>query len=1343
MQRRQRGRGRVKPFGLQPRRVAQKESKSPQKRRGRRQPKLGWSSRVESTAVKRLMKDLKEMNEHPVPYISAQPLGDNLFIWHANILGAPDTPWEGGIFHFFLRFTPSYPKEPPEITSLVRIKHPCMNDNRISIPTILRGAMQEYEYSEAAVTTGWSPAFSIQSLLLQLQTFLFESNVDAALANINDPSRYEQEKKQWLASVEWAVKQSQRTKCTEPECKHNPPRNPWPVVETEVKDKQKMRIEALKEQLVCFFSRQTMEEDSLGVGVSFSRNTRTGEISSVRCYFDYLSLRAFMNTQVRDAPSGGPFTHWIPLIFNEKNTEKAMYLAERALSLICAGTTKQFTPSMVLNIIPKLMNTMVANVMKGNLHGSVKDLHGYCAFHHLLLAFCKKYPVIIEQAEKQAQAFLDKPDARLKDATPNLGDFLSLLTLTKLSWKDIQTAYLEESRDRHVFWMLKKNAWMEDYESIAKGTNKKHTTEDFVSTAFQSSSVAYHMLLFHVYFLNEIGRPQKMSQMNILDMYNSALGFPSMETEENFVSKIKQIREVSNFEQFFGSLNIPVPQDLFKYLVDAIESSKKKAYHGGRPSLLNQDNEAKQKLDDTFSLDKFCVEIKDEKTNENIENAEPKKDKLRDDEEIYKQLSEERWGITSIPQDYSEAITHPWKHVFLQNNLQDFLSKFNDNPNFQLLHRILTLSQDTLTRFEFTTFNPSNLKTRYNFLTVLITLLSNLETLVITKGESSLGVKGFRALVKGLQHNSDSIKVLDMWDCDIDLKCVKQLLSETLSGGKLESLILGGNKVLSDSGAEHLGKALRRHERFPNLRKLDLSSCNIGDQGAKSIAEILLVKKNLRILRLGHNSMTSNGLSQVVQNISYSSCIESVDLSDLARARQSAGANITNAFTTFFEITVSLRSLKLSKTHIAPFLSFPVMQALSHNYSIEEIDLSRSGLGDAQMSDMGYMFAYNSCLRKLVLKSNAITGNGIEQLCKRLEDQRAQFPKKVRESKLCEIILDGNNLRVGGNEHKNGTILGAKFLSLLPITKISLIKCQLGIEAATAIGDNLKTNTTLEYLDLSHNQTGKFGVKALCRGLTKNKTLTYLNLTSNDIGAIGAGAFTSVLAENTTLKTLNIYGNFIDVSGAEQFSKGLETNSTLEVLDLGLNRIRDRGAKIFAKVLAQNSSLKKLYLKLNLIKDSGASQIAQVIADPSNKCQLQYLSLASNKITNVGLVNISTILAEASKVRNFNWDMSSHIDVTQSDVLERTVYVTPLIFGTNEEQVKKLFYSNRCGVIERVTMKNHKQRHRQLGMIKYAFVTFANPESVQFAMDLVHVNKALINGKVVHIYRAGITGKEK
>ena len=83
-------------------------------------------TKSKSWAIKRLMKDLKEIEENSIPTVgvTALPTEDDLFTWRGNLRGPEDTPYQGGVFHFEINFPTTYPAKPPKIKLMTALTHP-------------------------------------------------------------------------------------------------------------------------------------------------------------------------------------------------------------------------------------------------------------------------------------------------------------------------------------------------------------------------------------------------------------------------------------------------------------------------------------------------------------------------------------------------------------------------------------------------------------------------------------------------------------------------------------------------------------------------------------------------------------------------------------------------------------------------------------------------------------------------------------------------------------------------------------------------------------------------------------------------------------------------------------------------------------------------------------------------------------------------------------------------------------------------------------------------------------------------------------------------------------------
>jgi hypothetical protein len=99
--------------------------------------------------------------------------------------------------------------------------------------------------------------------------------------------------------------------------------------------------ETIRSELLCYHSRVSFQETTLGVGVScklnarfssisnFLTSKRTQEIQSVSCCLDLISLPEFIHRRIRVSANNIPFRYWLPLYINEVHGVKAAYLAQK------------------------------------------------------------------------------------------------------------------------------------------------------------------------------------------------------------------------------------------------------------------------------------------------------------------------------------------------------------------------------------------------------------------------------------------------------------------------------------------------------------------------------------------------------------------------------------------------------------------------------------------------------------------------------------------------------------------------------------------------------------------------------------------------------------------------------------------------------------------------------------------------------------------------------------------------------------------------------------------------------------------------------------------------------
>jgi len=143
-------------------------------------------------ALRRITKELKDLEADPPANCSAGPVGDDLFKWRATIMGPPDSPYDGGVFFLDITFPQDYPFKPPKVKFNTKIYHCNVNDNGGICLDILKD--------------NWSPALTISKVLLSICSLLTDPNPEdplvADIAKLYKTNRKEHDR----IAAEWTRK---------------------------------------------------------------------------------------------------------------------------------------------------------------------------------------------------------------------------------------------------------------------------------------------------------------------------------------------------------------------------------------------------------------------------------------------------------------------------------------------------------------------------------------------------------------------------------------------------------------------------------------------------------------------------------------------------------------------------------------------------------------------------------------------------------------------------------------------------------------------------------------------------------------------------------------------------------------------------------------------------------------------------------------------------------------------------------------------------------------------------------------------------------------------------------
>lgn len=140
-------------------------------------------------AMKRINKELLDLERDPPAGISAGPVSDDLFTWSGTIIGPCSSPYQGGVFFLSIHFPTDYPFKPPKVSFITKIYHCNINHSGNICLDILRDQ--------------WSPALTISKVLLSISSLLTDPNpddplqVDIAHLLKNDPKKHDETAREW------------------------------------------------------------------------------------------------------------------------------------------------------------------------------------------------------------------------------------------------------------------------------------------------------------------------------------------------------------------------------------------------------------------------------------------------------------------------------------------------------------------------------------------------------------------------------------------------------------------------------------------------------------------------------------------------------------------------------------------------------------------------------------------------------------------------------------------------------------------------------------------------------------------------------------------------------------------------------------------------------------------------------------------------------------------------------------------------------------------------------------------------------------------------------------------
>ncbi|EFC38895.1 hypothetical protein NAEGRDRAFT_59412 [Naegleria gruberi] len=354
-------------------------------------------------------------------------------------------------------------------------------------------------------------------------------------------------------------------------------------------------------ELICFHSKSSYKEETLGIGLWIElKNDET--IKEIKTPLDFISESSFFHEEVYKSVWGQPIHGWIPLFINQTHAKFSVF--KNSLSFLLEYYPKLLTPNRngqidldsaepYVELLCKLMNNMVVEIMKGVTHASIKALYGYLYFHRWLIYLMENFPNSLDNIKKQVQNFINDEKFRTKNACPNIGEFLPKLTIlgpSGFTWDSIKSAVVDETGTRNALWVVKKHPKLSNIHSDQNNYER-------CQKSWEENMVSCKLIMFHVFFLRNVVEAYGDLPLSELGrMYDINFGAPPKTKSDESLEDVLQrevfkIQKVSSFEEYFEYVGFnnefSSATTIAQYLRNCVKKSEQKGYHTNKNSNRN------------------------------------------------------------------------------------------------------------------------------------------------------------------------------------------------------------------------------------------------------------------------------------------------------------------------------------------------------------------------------------------------------------------------------------------------------------------------------------------------------------------------------------------------------------------------------------------------------------------------------------------------------------------------------------------------------------------------------------------------------------------------------------
>ena len=507
-------------------------------------------------------------------------------------------------------------------------------------------------------------------------------------------------------------------------------------------------------------------------------------------------------------------------------------------------------------------------------------------------------------------------------------------------------------------------------------------------------------------------------------------------------------------------------------------------------------------------------------------------------------------------------------------------------------------------------------------------LLSNKNILNMNiSNNKSFGAEGIQGISSGIEHNS-KLFLINLSHCNIGDEGAIYLSNSLFKNLDIKEIILIDNKIGEKGTKAIVDKLLGK----TSLKILDLSFNKINSKGGFYIGKGLIDAQGIQQLLLGYNKLEDEGCEFIANGLEKNSSLFEINLDNNNISNKGINALCKYLKNNENLMKVSLNGNKISEIDSDFYELF--------NW-VKDIKISENPLNQSGIVRLFQGSEYNRLFKYLKFKYNSEDEYHFKCFNENIKNIDISFNHKINLSLISHILslknLSKLNLQMNSIDDKEiKSIVNYIKENNSPIKTLILKNNKITSEGSVSIVDLIKFSKTLKVLDLSYNELKSEGVKKICNGIiVSNSTscLEQLFLNGNKCNDYCADDIFNLLVNNNVkkLKLLSLSVNFFSNKGIDKILSSLRKNNYLEQLYLGENKIDAKAFSNLVNYLKFNRALKILEIKSSRINDESLNEIIKVFGDDS--IPLEKINLNDNNLEFEGIAKFGQY---TSKNENLN-----------------------------------------------------------------------------------------------------------